>query len=225
MDLCNIKIEKWEPFFNTQKEKKYFSILENFLETEISVYGESLRVFPPREKIFNCLHLCNLDNLKVVILGQDPYHQEGQAMGLSFSVPDNIKLPPSLINIFKEIKEDCGIIKESGDLTSWAEQGILLLNTALTVRESCPNSHQKYWKPLTDNLIKYISDNKEQVIFLLWGTSAKNKKVLIDNDKHYILEANHPSPLSANRGGWFGNKHFSKTNQLLRENNLEEIKW
>ena len=171
------------------------------------------------------MNICEFNNLKVILLGQDPYHQKGQAMGLSFSVPENIKIPPSLVNIYKELKTDCNLQLLHGDLTKWAKQGVLLLNTSLTVRESCPNSHQKYWRPFTDNLIKYISDNKEGLVFLLWGGHAKNKKKLIDFNKHYVLEANHPSPLSANRGGWFGCKHFSKTNDFLQKNGKKEICW
>ena len=152
-------------------------------------------------------------------MGQDPYHQEGQAMGLCFSVPVDIKIPPSLVNIFKELYQDLGIQKIDGDLTSWAKQGVLLLNSSLSVRESCANSHSKLWKDFTDNAIKYISDEREGIIFILWGTNAKSKKKFIDDNKHYILESNHPSPLSANRGGFFGCKHFSKCNEILLRNN------
>lgn len=225
MDIKTIEVCGWKHLFSIEKEKEYFNNLDLFLQKDISTYGESLEIFPPRNMVFNCLNICKLDEIKVVILGQDPYHQKGQAMGLSFSVPENIKLPPSLKNIYKELENDCNIIHNNGDLTEWAKQGVLLLNTALTVRESCPNSHQKYWKPFTDNLITYISENREGVIFLLWGGNAKDKRKLIDINKHYVLEANHPSPLSANRGGWFGCKHFSKTNEILKKNNKKEIRW
>lgn len=224
MDL-NINYSSWANFLNNQKKEKHFHDLECFLEKENEIYGDSLEIFPKEDKIFNSMNICDFSNLKVVLLGQDPYHQKGQAMGLSFSVPENIKIPPSLVNIYKELKTDCNIEHTNGDLTNWAKQGVLLLNTSLTVRESCPNSHQKYWRPFTDNLIKYISDNKEGIVFLLWGGNAKDKKKLIDSEKHYILEANHPSPLSANRGGWFGCKHFSKTNDYLREKGEKTIMW
>ena len=212
-------------FFIVVQAYDYTKYLECFLEKENEIYGDSLEIFPKEDKIFNSMNICDFSNLKVVLLGQDPYHQKGQAMGLSFSVPENIKIPPSLVNIYKELKTDCNIEHTNGDLTNWAKQGVLLLNTSLTVRESCPNSHQKYWRPFTDNLIKYISDNKEGIVFLLWGGNAKDKKKLIDSEKHYILEANHPSPLSANRGGWFGCKHFSKTNDYLREKGEKTIMW
>ena len=225
MKLPNIENEEWNIFLEKEKNKKYFSDLEIFLQKEIEIYKDSLEIFPPKENIFECMNICEFNNLKVILLGQDPYHQKRQAMGLSFSVPENIKIPPSLVNIYKELKTDCNLQLLHGDLTKWAKQGVLLLNTSLTVRESCPNSHQKYWRPFTDNLIKYISDNKEGLVFLLWGGHAKNKKKLIDFNKHYVLEANHPSPLSANRGGWFGCKHFSKTNELLKKNGKKEICW
>ncbi len=225
MYLVNQNINGWEDFLSCEKDKSYFKELESFLNNEINLYGEDLEIFPIKNDIFKCMDLCNLQDLKVVILGQDPYHQKGQAMGLSFSVPENIKIPPSLKNIYKELKNDCNIDKKNGDLTAWANQGVLLLNTALTVRESCPNSHKKYWNPFTENLIKYISDNKNGIVFLLWGNNAKDKKKFINNTHHHILEANHPSPLSANKGGWFGNKHFSKTNQILNENNMKSIDW
>ena len=143
----------WNNFLNIQKKEKYFDDLNCFLKKEKEIYGESLDIFPEEKNIFNCMNICDFNNLKVVLLGQDPYHQKGQAMGLSFSVPENIKIPPSLVNIYKELKIDCNIEHTNGDLTNWANQGVLLLNTSLTVRESCPNSHQKYWRPFTDNLI------------------------------------------------------------------------
>jgi len=220
------------------------SLIDNDINTMLNNhndnYNEDFKIFPPNKLIFNCFNHFNLSETKVVILGQDPYHGEDQAMGLCFSVPQNIKIkdkkfPPSLKNIFKEIDSDQDIInnlKEKtkiqlnhGDLTNWAKQGVLLLNTALTVRERCPMSHTKYWKNFTDNLLKYISENTNKVIFVLWGLPAKNRKKLIDTNKHYILEATHPSPLGANKGGWFGCKHFSKTNTLLEKNNKLPIDW
>ncbi len=203
--------------------------LDDFLKKENEKFEGSLSIYPEKQNIFKALELIgDLSNLKVVLLGQDPYHGVGQAMGLAFSVPCGVKLPPSLRNILKELKDDCGIVNtrvEGGDLTEWANQGVLLLNTALTVREGCPNSHEQQWKPHTDNLIKYISENTDNTIFMLWGGNAKKKKVFIDKTKHHILEANHPSPLSANRGGWFGCKHFSKCNEILKKIGKSEINW
>ena len=169
--------------------------------------------------VFNALSLTPPENVKIVILGQDPYHDNGQAMGLSFSVPDNIKSPPSLKNIFREIEQDLGILMpDKGDLTNWAKQGVLLLNTVLTVLPHTPQSHKnKGWEIFTDEIIHYINNNLNNVVFMLWGGYAKKKSSLIDNNKHLILTANHPSPLSANRGGWFGCKHFSQANEYLKE--------
>lgn len=179
-------------------------------------------IYPPQEKIFAAFEFFEVNECKVVILGQDPYHQHGQAMGLSFSVPDGIKVPPSLKNIFQEMADDpqCHRANPSscGDLTYLAEQGVLLLNTALTVKRSNPNIHSKQWEPFTDFVIEWLSESTQHSIyFMLWGTHAKKKKKFIKNkDKHIILEANHPSPLSANRGGWFGCGHFGKTAHLIK---------
>ena len=225
----------------TDWKKIILSLVDNNINTMLEEHNtnfkDDFKIFPPNKLIFNCFNHFNLSETKVVILGQDPYHGEGQAMGLCFSVPKNIeikdkKFPPSLKNIFKEISSDedianndKNILLNHGDLTNWAKQGVLLLNTALTVRERCPMSHTKYWKNFTDILLEYISKNTSQVIFVLWGSPAKNRKKLIDTNKHYILEATHPSPLGANKGGWFGCKHFSKINALLEQNNKTPINW
>ena len=177
--------------------------------------------------IFNAFDTCHLDDLKVVIIGQDPYHNYNQANGLCFSVNDGVKHPPSLINIFKEIENDLGKpYPSSGNLERWAKQGVFLLNATLTVRAHEAGSHQKQgWETFTDAVIKMISDQKEHVVFLLWGGFAKKKAKLIDADKHHILTSGHPSPLSANRGYWFGNRHFSQTNNLLTSDGLDVIDW
>ena len=215
----------WTVFFNKEINKKKLIEIDEYLEEEKHKYGGELRIFPKEDLRYLAFDLCSFEDIKVCILGQDPYHQEGQAMGLCFSVPVDIKIPPSLVNIFKELYQDLGIQKIDGDLTSWAKQGVLLLNSSLSVRESCANSHSKLWKDFTDNAIKYISDEREGIIFILWGTNAKSKKKFIDDNKHYILESNHPSPLSANRGGFFGCKHFSKCNEILLRNNKTQIEW
>ena len=215
----------WTVFFNKEINKKKLIEIDEYLEEEKHKYRGELRIFPKEDLRYLAFDLCPFEDIKVCILGQDPYHQEGQAMGLCFSVPVDIKIPPSLVNIFKELYQDLGIQKIDGDLTSWAKQGVLLLNSSLSVRESCANSHSKLWKDFTDNAIKYISDEREGIIFILWGTNAKSKKKFIDDNKHYILESNHPSPLSANRGGFFGCKHFSKCNEILLRNNKTQIEW
>lgn len=195
------------------------------LYVEQKKYEDELQIFPPIELRFAAFDMCSFEKMQVCILGQDPYHGQGQAMGLSFSVPTNMKIPPSLRNIFKELKNDLGIERNNPDLTDWAKQGILLLNTSLSVREHCPNSHSKIWKDFGDNIIKFISDNKQDIIFILWGKASISKSDLIDSKKHYILTASHPSPMSANRGGFFGCKHFSKTNEILQKLGKKEIIW
>ena len=195
------------------------------LYVEQKKYEDELQIFPPIELRFAAFDMCSFEKMQVCILGQDPYHGQGQAMGLSFSVPTNMKIPPSLRNIFKELKNDLGIERNNPDLTDWAKQGILLLNTSLSVREHCPNSHSKIWKDFGDNIIKFISDNKQDIIFILWGKASISKSDLIDSKKHYILTASHPSPMSANRGGFFGCKHFSKTNEILQKLGKREIIW
>ena len=213
----------WEDIIDLEKQKDYYKSLEK----EIDKRYETTTVFPEKQNIFKAFSLTKLDNLKVVILGQDPYHGFGQAQGLAFSTPANIKNPPSMQNILKEINSDLGkkSICEDGDLTPWAKQGVLLLNTILTVEEAKPKSHHNLgWEVFTDNIIKYISDNCEDTIFILWGSPAISKTKLIDRKKHHILTAPHPSPLSSYRG-FFGCKHFSQTNNILKSLNKEAIIW
>lgn len=213
----------WKPFLNEEFNKPYFVSLVDFVKTEYNAY----KCFPPGQQIFSAFDHCKFNELKVVIIGQDPYHGDGQANGLCFSVADGMSHPPSLINIFKEIETDLDqVYPQSGNLERWAEQGVLLLNATLTVRAHEAASHQKQgWETFTDAVIKTISESKEHVIFLLWGGFAKKKAKLIDKKKHYILECGHPSPLSANRGYWFGNKHFSKTNAILEKLGRNSINW
>ncbi|CAH8282122.1 uracil-DNA glycosylase [Mariniflexile fucanivorans] len=220
----NVDIHKsWQPYLETEFEKPYFKELVNFVKTEYKNHV----CFPPENQIFNAFNHCHFEDVKVVIIGQDPYHDVGQANGLCFSVKDDIKHPPSLINIFKEIETDLGIpYPKSGNLIRWADQGVLLLNATLTVRAHQAGSHQKKgWELFTDSVIKTISDEKENVVFLLWGGYAKQKQKLINHNKHSILLSGHPSPLSANRGYWFGNKHFSKTNSLLEQALQVPVQW
>ena len=213
----------WKDIIENEQQKPYYEKLKE----EIDKRYENSIVFPEKQNIFKAFYLTKLDNLKVVILGQDPYHGFGQAQGLAFSTPANIKNPPSMQNILKEIQSDLGkkSICEDGDLTPWAKQGVLLLNTILTVEEAKPKSHHNLgWEVFTDNIIKYISDNCENTIFILWGSPAISKTKLIDRKKHHILTAPHPSPLSSYRG-FFGCKHFSKTNEILKSLNKEAIIW
>lgn len=213
----------WEDIIDLEKQKDYYKSLEK----EINKRYKTTTVFPEKQNIFKAFSLTKLNNLKVVILGQDPYHGFGQAQGLAFSTPANIKNPPSMQNILKEIQSDLGkkSICEDGDLTPWAKQGVLLLNTILTVEEAKPKSHHNLgWEVFTDNIIKYISDNCEDTIFILWGSPAISKTKLIDTKKHHILTAPHPSPLSSYRG-FFGCKHFSQTNNILKSLNKEAIIW
>ena len=213
----------WEDIIDLEKQKDYYKKLKE----EIDKRYETTTVFPEKQNIFKAFSLTKLDNLKVVILGQDPYHGFGQAQGLAFSTPANIKNPPSMQNILKEIQSDLGkkSICEDGDLTPWAKQGVLLLNTILTVEEAKPKSHHNLgWEVFTDNIIKYISDNCEDTIFILWGSPAISKTKLIDRKKHHILTAPHPSPLSSYRG-FFSCKHFSQTNNILKSLNKEAIIW
>lgn len=183
------------------------------------------KIYPENEKIFNAFNYFNQNDLKVVIIGQDCYHGEGQANGLCFSVNEGIKTPPSLRNILLEMNKDLNIKRTNNDFTDLAKQGVLLLNSALTVEKAKPGSHLKLWQPYTNYIIDYISKNHKDIIFVLWGNYAKKKRVIIDLIKHYTIESNHPSPLSANRGGWFGTKPFSKINDKLRELGKEEIIW
>ncbi len=214
--------ESWKKILKDEFEKPYFHQLVNFVKSEYNKY----KVYPPGKLIFNAFDHCSFDDLKVVILGQDPYHGEGQANGLCFSVNTGIRKPPSLVNIFKEIQSDIGnSIPESGNLERWAKQGILLLNATLTVRANHAGSHQnKGWETFTDAVIKQISDKKSGIVFLLWGAYAQKKGAVIDKNKHYVLQSAHPSPFAAHRG-FFGNKHFSKTNEFLVKNGKTPIKW
>ena len=218
-----VKIEKsWQEVLQTEFDKPYFENLVGFVKQEYA----SNTIFPPAGQIFNAFNTCPFNNVKVVILGQDPYHGPGQAHGLCFSVNDGIQFPPSLQNIFKEITSDLGIpAPKTGNLTRWAEQGVLLLNATLTVRASQAGSHQgKGWEEFTDAVIKTISEKAENVVFILWGSYAIKKKSLINASKHCILTAPHPSPLSSYRG-FFGSKHFSQTNTYLTSKGKTPIEW
>ncbi len=221
----NVKIEtSWKNLLADEFEKPYFNALTDFVKKEYKHY----HCLPKGKDIFNALEYTPFDNVKVVIMGQDPYPTPGHAHGLCFSVQEQVKpFPPSLINIFKEIQTDVGQdFPDNGSLVRWAKQGVLLLNTVLTVRAGQPRSHQgKGWEIFTNEIIRKISEQKENVVFMLWGGDAKKKKKLIDTDKHFILESGHPSPLSANRGYWFGNKHFSKANNFLQSKGIKPISW
>ena len=214
----------WKDFFEKEKEKAYFRKLEEFLDNE---YKNKV-IYPPRDLVFNAFSLCPLDKIKVVIIGQDPYHEPNQAMGLSFSVPSTCKVPPSLKNIYKEIEDDCNEIffNKDGDLTYLANQGVLLLNSILTVEKGKPLSHNiKEYDELYHNILKELDELDYPFVFMLWGGNAKKQSVYLKNPKHLVLCANHPSPLSANRGGFLGCKHFSKANQFLIQNGIEPIIW
>lgn len=218
-----IKItNEWDELLKSEFSSPSYLKLREFLKSEYSHYT----VYPSMYDIFNSMKLTPFDSIKAVILGQDPYHEKGQAMGLSFSVPKGKEKPPSLINIYKEIESETGEkMPEHGDLTGWAKQGVLLLNTVLTVREHAANSHKgKGWENFTDGIIKKISDGKSGVVFLLWGGNARSKKPLIDGNKHLILECAHPSPLSA-YNGFFGCGHFIKTNEYLIKQGKSPVKW
>jgi len=211
----------WDEILQPEFEKEYYKNLRQFLKSEYSNYI----IYPEMYDIFNCFRLCGYDDVKVVILGQDPYVQKGQAHGLCFSVKENIPLPGSLQNIYKELVTDVDFkTTKRGDLTAWAKQGVLLLNTVLTVREGLPRSHkQKGWEILTDAVIKALNNHKTPIVFMLWGNDARTKKSLITNKSHLILEAAHPSPLSCD--GFFGCKHFSKANEFLKNHDLSQINW
>ena len=218
LDLPN----SWKTLLSDEFDKDYFQKLTDFVNDEYS----SHEIFPSRELIFNAFDKCSVEDVKVVILGQDPYHTPGVAHGLCFSVPDGVKIPPSLRNIYKELLTDVDKeIPKTGNLEHWAKQGVLMLNATLTVRSHEAGSHQKKgWETFTDTVIKKISDSKEDVVFILWGAYAQKKGALIDESKHYILKSVHPSPLSASRG-FFGQKHFSKTNEFLSSKGLSKISW
>ena len=213
----------WKKQLHQEFKNPYFQDLMGFI---LSEYNQNT-CYPKKEFIFEAFNHCSFEETKVVIIGQDPYHGPNQANGLCFSVQDGIKHPPSLVNIFKELQTDCNKpYPDSGNLESWAKQGVLLLNATLTVRAHEAGSHQKQgWETFTDAVIKMLSKEKDGLVFLLWGGFAKKKAKLINADKHHILTSGHPSPLSANRGFWFGNKHFSTTNTILNKKGNKSINW
>lgn len=214
----------WQTILAGEIQKPYFQDLMKSVNEE---YQNNI-CFPPKELIFAAFDHCSFEDLKVVIIGQDPYHGIHEANGLCFSVNDTIRIPPSLRNIFRELNDDFGTVflPTSGNLEHWAKQGVLLLNAALSVRMDQPNSHKHLkWDIFTNAVIQKISDDKETVVFLLWGSFAKKKGAKIDRTKHLVLESGHPSPMSANQGKWFGNKHFSQTNNYLESKNKNKIKW
>lgn len=220
----DVKIEEsWKQVLKDEFDKPYFQQIVAFIKTEKTA-GKI--IYPPGQLIFNAFSKTPFAKVEVVLLGQDPYHNKGQAHGLSFSVPPGVQPPPSLINIFKELKADIGIqIPATGDLESWATQGVLLLNASLSVRQNEPGSHSKIgWLRFTDTVIEKLSEQKKGIIFLLWGKFAQEKQSLIDETKHFVLKAAHPSPFSADKG-FFGCRHFSKTNELLVKQNKEPINW
>lgn len=219
----NVKIEEsWKEQLKDEFDKEYFIKLTEFVRYEY----RTKQIFPPARLIFNAFEHTPFDKVKVIILGQDPYHNDGQAHGLSFSVPDGIPAPPSLVNIFKEINKDMGTeIPKSGNLTRWANQGVLLLNATLTVQAHMAGSHQrKGWETFTDAAIHSLAEKKENLVFILWGAYAQKKAAFIDPNKHLVLKSVHPSPLSAHNG-FFGNNHFSKTNAFLESKGIEPIQW
>ena len=221
--MKNVDIEpSWHEKLMAEFEKPYFEMLTQFVRAK---YTNGL-CFPPGKLIFNAFNQCPFDNVKVVLIGQDPYHEPGQAQGLCFSVGDGVKFPPSLRNIFTEIQSDLGVdVPDSGDLTRWAKQGVLLLNATLTVRAHAAGSHQnKGWETFTDAVIRAVSEGRDNVVFMLWGSYAQSKAKLIDSTRHCVLKSAHPSPLSAYRG-FFGNHHFSICNQYLQQHGLEAINW
>jgi uracil-DNA glycosylase len=214
----------WQTILSDEIQKPYFSDLLAKVDNQ---YAEHI-CFPPKELIFSAFEFCNFNDLKVVIIGQDPYHGEGEANGLCFSVNDSVKIPPSLRNIFREVNSDLDslFLPTSGNLERWAKQGVLLLNATLTVQKDKPNSHKHLkWDQFTDAVIQKISNEKSNIVFLLWGNYAHKKGLKIDRTKHLVLESGHPSPMSANQGKWFGNKHFSKTNAYLVSTGMEAINW
>ncbi len=214
----------WQNFLADEIQKPYFRDLMQAVDNEYQYHT----CFPPKELLFAAFDSCSIEDLKVVIIGQDPYHGVGEANGLCFSVNDDVRIPPSLRNIFRELNDDLETVflPTSGNLTHWAAQGVLLLNASLSVRKDRPNSHKHLkWSIFTNAVIQTISQQKENVVFLLWGSSAKKKGSKIDRNKHLVLESGHPSPMSANQGKWFGNKHFSQTNACLKAKGKAEIDW
>ncbi len=213
--------KNWDLVLKDEYNKLYFKKLRNFLKNE---YNTKI-CFPKKEEIFNSLLYTNYEDVKVVILGQDPYHGENEAHGFCFSVRNSVKRPPSLNNILKELYDDLKIVRKGNELTDWAKQGVLLLNSVLTVVKDTPLSHRGIgWEQFTDSIIKKINEKDSTVVYILWGSYARSKKVLITNPKHYIIESAHPSPLSANKG-FFGSRPFSRTNEILVKNGIEPIKW
>lgn len=222
--IMSVKIEStWKEHLQAEFEKAYFAQLTDAVRRE---YGSGT-CYPPGKLIFNAFNLCPFEQVKVVIIGQDPYHEPGQAHGLSFSVQDGVQFPPSLQNIFKEIHDDIGTpIPQSGNLTRWAEQGVLLLNATLTVRAHQANSHSSLgWQTFTDAAIKALATHREHLVYMLWGGYARGKAYMIDKTRNLVLESVHPSPLSANRGGWFGQHQFSRCNEYLTQNGIKPIVW
>ena len=221
--MSNVKIEKsWHDVLKNEFDKPYFEHLINFVKTEYA----TKRVFPPGSRIFAAFDACPFDKVKVVILGQDPYHDEGQANGLCFSVAPGVPMPPSLINIFREVSSDIGVpIPTNGDLSRWADQGVLLLNATLTVEAHRAGSHQgKGWEDFTDEVVMRLARDRENLVFMLWGSYAQRKGAFIDRSRHLVLSSPHPSPLSAYRG-FFGNHHFSQANAWLVSHGLAPIQW
>ncbi len=220
----NVQIEPtWKEYMEEEFSKPYFQELTDHIRQEYQTYA----CYPPGKMIFNAFNLCPFNEVKVVIIGQDPYHEPGQAHGLSFSVQDGIAFPPSLQNIFKEIHDDLGTeIPQSGNLTRWAEQGVLLLNATLTVRAHQANSHATLgWQNFTDAAIKALAAHRQHLVYMLWGGFARSKAYMINKQENLVLESVHPSPLSANRGGWFGQHQFSRANKYLQEQGIKPIKW
>jgi len=221
--MSDVKIEtSWKDVLQDEFQQPYFQSLANFIKQEKSA-GKA--IYPPGALIFNAFNKTPFDEVKVVILGQDPYHNPGEAMGLSFSVPKGVRTPPSLKNIYKELNNDLGVpVSNHGDLTAWAEQGVFLLNAMLTVERNKPRSHHKIgWQDFTDAVIRKLSERRENLVFMLWGGFARKKKMLIDTNRHLVLESAHPSPLAGN--AFLGNHHFSKANEYLRENGRQPIDW
>ncbi len=221
--MSNVQIEEsWKEVLQSEFQQPYFQSLARFLRKEKEA-GKV--IYPPGKLIFNAFNLTPFEQVKVVILGQDPYHNPGQAMGLSFSVPKGVRIPPSLQNIYKELRDDAGItIPSHGDLTSWAKQGVFLLNAMLTVERNKPQSHQKIgWQNFTNTVIHKLSQRREHLVFMLWGNFARRKKSLIDESKHLVLEAPHPSPMAG--GGFFGCRHFSQASDFLQQNGMQPVDW
>ncbi len=221
--MSNVKIEdSWKEALKQEFEQPYFQSIATFLRKEKQ---KGKKIYPPGSLIFNAFNSSPFSETKVIILGQDPYHNPGEAMGLSFSVPKGVRVPPSLRNIYKELKDDLGITPpQHGDLTKWAEQGVLLLNAMLTVEHKSAGSHRKIgWQDFTNAVIRKLSEERDGLVFMLWGGFARKKKELIDRDKHLVLEAAHPSPLAG--GAYFGSRHFSKANEYLQQQGKEPIDW